>query len=155
MTDRPTHITSPRDTLEREHARLDDLCHDLINRAESGDSRECDAVWDELSRVINAHMGLEEEALLTIFEAEGPEQARQAEQIRHEHYDIRRTIERLGVAVQLHELRITDVRDLVESLRRHAAFEDGSLYAWANRVLPPLEPRLVRGPKPPNDVRPA
>jgi hypothetical protein len=136
MTNRPPPFEASRETLRHEHAMLDRLCEDLVNRAESGDCRECDAVWDELGRVLEAHMGLEEATLLPVFGAEGPEQARLADQIRREHQDIRRTVARLGVAVQVHTLRAGDVRELVELLRRHAALEDGSLYAWADRVSP-------------------
>lgn len=117
---------------------LGGLCDDLINRAESGDWHECDAVWDEFGRVLEAHMGLEEATLLPAFEAEGPEQAFLVDRIRREHQDIRLTVERLGVAVQVHTLRADDVRELVDRLRRHAALEDESLYRWADRTASPL-----------------
>jgi Hemerythrin HHE cation binding domain len=136
MTNRSPPSEPCRETLRHEHAMLDGLCDDLINRAESGDCHECDVVWDELGRTLEAHMGLEETALLPAFGAEGPEQARLADQIRREHQDIRRMVERLGIAVQVHTLRADDVRELVELLRRHAALEDESLYPWADRLSP-------------------
>lgn len=136
MTNWPPPFEASRETLRHEHAMLDKLCDDLIDRAESDDWHECDAVWDEVGRVLEAHMSLEETALLPGFGAEGPEQARLTEQIRCEHRGIRRMVERLGVAVQVHTLRADDVRELVELLRRHAALEDDSLYPWADRVSP-------------------
>lgn len=127
---------------------LGGLCDDLINRAESGDWHECDAVWDEFGRVLEAHMGLEEATLLPVFGAEGPEQAHLVDQIRREHQDLRLTVERLGVAVQVHTLRADDVRELVDRLRRHAALEDASLYAWADRTawLPMPQPTSAAVP---------
>ncbi len=137
MAHHTPHFESPRETLRHEHAMLDRLCDDLVNRAESDDWRECDAVWDDLGRVLEAHMSLEEATLLPVFGAEGPEQARLVDRLRREHRDIRRTVERFGIAVQLHTLRADDVREFVEALRRHAALEDSSLYAWADRAATP------------------
>lgn len=155
MTHHRTHLESPRETLRHEHQMLGALCDDLMNRAESGDWRECDAVWEELGRVLDAHMNLEEGTLLPVFEGEGPGQARLAAQIRREHRDIRHSVERLGIMVQVHELRADDVRAFVEALRRHAAFEDSSLYAWADRIASPGARRLSGQSEPPAGVRPS
>lgn len=137
MTNRKPLSKSPRETLRHEHAMLGHLCDDLVNRAESDDWRNCDAVWDELGRVLEAHMSLEEATLLPVFGAEGPEQAYLVDQLRGEHRDIRLAVERLGVAIQVHALRASDVREFVETLRRHAALEDATLYAWADRAIEP------------------
>jgi hemerythrin HHE cation binding domain-containing protein len=150
MTNRRPPFESSRETLRHEHDMLGGLCDDLINRAESGDWHECDAVWDEFGRVLEAHMNLEEATFLPVFGAEGPEQALLVDRIRHEHQDIRRTVERLGVAVQVHTLRADDVRELVALLRRHAALEDTSLYAWAARAASlPTQPVGAAGPSAP------
>jgi hemerythrin len=138
MPRREPPFESSRETLRREHAMLDVLCNDLINRAESDDWRECDAVWDELGRALEAHMSLEEATLFVAFGAEGPEESLLVDRLRREHRDIRQGVERLGVAVQLHTLRADDVRELVETLRRHAALEDSTLYAWADRAVGPF-----------------
>ncbi|MCU0686962.1 MAG: hemerythrin domain-containing protein [Polyangiaceae bacterium] len=148
MTNRKPLFESPRETLRHEHAMLGRLCDDLVNRAESDDWRTCDAVWNELGRALEAHLSLEEATFLPVYGAEGPEQAYLVDQLRGEHHDIRLAVERLGAAIQVHALRASDAREFVETLRRHAALEDATLYAWADRAIKSSAKSALVTPRP-------
>jgi hemerythrin-like domain-containing protein len=131
----PTCTIDPRASrLLAEHRELDARFEDLLSRAESGEWSLCDAVWDELSRKLDAHMRFEEEELLEPFAGSSAAAAYDAVHLRREHQAIREVLERLGIQVQLHALRETEVRALVELLRAHAERENRALYPWAAAV---------------------
>jgi hemerythrin-like domain-containing protein len=121
--------------LADEHRALEVLCDDLVNRAESGEWRECDAVWDDFTRRLEAHLELEEKELFPRFADLGPEQAKTVAALAAEHDELRSTVLRLGLAVQEQLLRLSDVQELVEKLRGHAAHENQVFYPWAKTVV--------------------
>ena len=121
--------------LADEHKTLEALCDDLVNRAESGDWRECDAVWDDFTRRLEAHMELEEKELFPRYGKLGPDQAETIAALGAEHIELRSIVLRLGLAVQEQLLRLEDVQALVEKLRHHAAHENQVFYRWAKTVV--------------------
>ncbi len=131
MSKDPTDETD----LFDEHAALEALCDDLTNRAESGDFRECDAVWDELTRRLEAHMDLEEKELFPRYAKLGPDQSETVAALTAEHVALRSLVFRLGLAVQEQLLRLGDVEGLVAKLRAHAAHENQIFYRWAKSVV--------------------
>ncbi|MCU0686138.1 MAG: hemerythrin domain-containing protein [Polyangiaceae bacterium] len=136
-------ITEPADqgeTLRREHLSLDRRCADLSNRAQSGDWRECDAIWDDFCRQLEAHMRYEETCLLPDYAQQGEREALVALKLRGEHGDVRRLVDRLGVALQVHSLRAYDIEDLVALLGRHVSLENETLYPWAKRASSAVDP---------------
>lgn len=126
---------STKSHLADEHQALEALCDDLVNRAESGDWRECDAVWDDFTRRLEAHMELEEKELFPRYGKLGPDQAETIAALGAEHIELRSRVLRLGLAVQEQLLRLEDVQALVEKLRHHAAHENEVFYRWAKTVV--------------------
>lgn len=129
-----TAHADPDETLRREHLSLEKRCADLSNRAQSGDWRECDAIWDDFCRELEAHLRYEEACLLPQYAQQGEREALVALQLRGEHGDVRRLVERLGVALQVHSVRAYDIEELVALLGRHAALENETLYPWTKRA---------------------
>lgn len=68
-----------------------------------------------------------------------PELARtcpeQAQRIRNEHEQIRAAIVQLGVDLDLHALCPTSATVFIEALRKHASFEEQTVYPWAQARL--------------------
>lgn len=123
--------------LADEHVALEAMCDDLMNRAESGEWRECDAIWDEFTRRLEAHMELEEKELFPRFAKLGPDQSEIVAKLTAEHVALRNLVLQLGLAVQEQLLRLDDVRGLVEKLKGHAAHENEVFYRWARTVVLP------------------
>ncbi len=121
--------------LSDEHAALEAMCDDLIHRAESGEWRECDAVWDGFSLRLETHMELEESELFPRFAKVGPDQTEIVAALTAEHIELRSEVLRLGLAIQEQLLRLDDVRGLVDKLRHHAAHENEVFYRWAKKVV--------------------
>ena len=129
----------PRVSLAKEHEVVLALSNDLLARAESGEWRLCDAVWDDFTRRLEAHMELEEKQLFPKLVAERPECQKDMEKLVLEHQEIRATMNRLGLAIQLHELRERHVRDLVTKLEHHAKAENQEFYPWLATEAPELD----------------
>ena len=79
-------------------------------------------------------MDAEEDAILPAYTKRYPEDA---QAIYRSHQELRRQLFRLGVEVELHEVRAETLEQLVQSLRSHSAHEDRGMYPWARAQLPP------------------
>jgi hypothetical protein len=73
-------------------------------------------------------MEAEERLLLPLLEASDPAAVAR---IRLEHARIRDSLTELGVAVELHTVRESHIRELIELLTAHAKHEDAALYRVA------------------------
>jgi Hemerythrin HHE cation binding domain len=130
--------------LAREHVLMNTLCEDIVARAETGEWRLCDAIWDELARRLRAHMLLEERSLFPGFLKAHPDRRAALAELQAEHGTFRAAIERLGIAVQLQELRSSQVRSLVSQLDLHSQRENLEFYPWVRMQEQTLErPREV------------
>jgi hypothetical protein len=116
--------------LRREHDELARRCEDLQQRADRGDWRGSDAIWDGFRSVLDRHMTHEESWLLPVYALAGLCETTLAQTLRREHAALRQELERLGVARQAHAVRAGDIRALLRQLKDHARREDLSLYAW-------------------------
>jgi hypothetical protein len=94
--------------------------------------------WRSFEGQVLAHIQAEEDAILPAYAQAAPEAAAG---IRADHQRLRELLARLGVEIDLHEIRLRTVKAMLESLRDHADREDRSMYPWAQRSLP--LPRLV------------
>jgi nucleotide-binding universal stress UspA family protein len=137
--------------LRCEHAMLTRRCADLVQRAESGDWRECDVIWDEFCSLLDIHMTEEETSLLPVYERGNATDLAVAGEIRRDHAAIRAATERLGVSIQVHAVRASDIKALVDQLETHARRENQSLYGWLEAheasarspSTPPAAPRTT------------
>lgn len=116
--------------LREQHRLLDIQFDELLQRAATGDWRECDAIWDGFSRALGQHMADEERRLFPDFARIGPMAAKIVQQLREEHEELRSRLQSIGVAIQLHAARAEELQDLVRVLREHAAREGQSIYPW-------------------------
>jgi len=114
--------------LTRDHEELDALLTCLVQDAEAPSACALEASWDLFERRLIHHMEAEERFLLPLVEASnGAEVAR----TRTEHIQIRDMIAELGLAIELHAVRASDIRKLSDLLREHAKHEDEALYQLA------------------------
>jgi hypothetical protein len=114
--------------LSQDHEQLDALLAQLAQEAEACDRDALLATWAVLEGRLIRHMEAEERYLLPLVEAQSPAEVALT---RAEHARIRDLLCELGVAVELHTVRETDVRKLIELLQAHARREEAALYALA------------------------
>jgi hypothetical protein len=120
-----------RELLGREHAHLDRLFRDLLYAFEADARMEVGRLWNQFDAELRTHMTLEEEHLLPQFlEFNAPEAAA----LLREHDQLRDKLLKLGVGVDLHLTRFTQVDEFVAQLRAHAKREDALMYRWAQEL---------------------
>jgi hypothetical protein len=132
MLVRATEPESIRDKLIADHARLEKLFRDVLERLALDDRDETRGAWRDFERAVLAHLDAEEKLVLPAFAAAHPDEARA---LRVEHRRIRARLLELGVAVDLHCIRVSMASDFVAELRDHARREDALLYRWADENL--------------------
>lgn len=123
--------------LFEEHARLHRVFADMMQRAESGDYRLCDEVWDEFAADLERHLRFEEAELFPRFAATGESASAEVAHLAGEHETIRRRVFELGVGLQTRTMRGQDVAALLSDLDAHAARENTILYPWATEAYRP------------------
>jgi hypothetical protein len=114
--------------LDDHHVRLERICTELLSDAYADDPRALCARWREFESEIRDHMSAEEDLILPAYEGVAPADA---QAIREDHRRLRDVLHRLGVEVDLHQIRVRTVRELLEQLRVHADREDAAMYPWA------------------------
>jgi hypothetical protein len=117
-----------RTRLNRDHQELEALLELLSQAADTCNREALATAWAELEPRLIAHMQAEEQYLLPLLEASHPAEVRRT---LLEHGQIRDAIAELGVAVELHAVRKSDIQAMVERLRAHAKQEDEELYVLA------------------------
>lgn len=113
------------------HRHLDEVLGRLLG-ALAANAPDARALWDELDRDLSSHMAAEERFVLPSFMRVDPEEA---VALLDEHGRIREMLLELGVAVDLHALRVEQARRFIEMLLAHADREDRLLYRWADERL--------------------
>ncbi|MFO0613446.1 MAG: hemerythrin domain-containing protein [Polyangiaceae bacterium] len=114
--------------LYEDHRQLDVLFEDLLNRADANQWWLCDQIWDELTERLEAHMGYEEQQVFPKLVAERPGLQPVVTRLLREHDELRAIAFRIGVALQVHEFRPEEAKDLVARLRAHAEEENRTVY---------------------------
>lgn len=124
--------TGPRSAaqLSEEHEQLERWFAELSMRAGTGEPRECDALWSEFTRQLEAHLGFEEREVFPAYARQGPAEAARVQALRGEHAEIRKQADRLGLDLQLHLARADLIDRFLDSLREHAWNERRSIYPW-------------------------
>ena len=136
----PTPTPSIRQTFLADHCRLEALM-DRVLAASMGSSRqELADLWDEFDAQLLAHMEAEEAHLIPVLRQTSERDARALMQ---EHKLIRERLAELDVAVDLHAVRFTMVKQFIDELQAHAAHEDALLYASSDAGFAPDTRRSV------------
>lgn len=113
------------------HRHLDELFGQLLD-ALAADAPEARELWTKLDRGLLAHMEAEERFVLPAFARIARQEALA---LIHEHGRIRAQLLELGVAVDLHCIRLEQSREFIATLHAHADREDKLLYRWADARL--------------------
>jgi hemerythrin superfamily protein len=136
-------IESARESvlLDDHHRRLERVCTDLLSRTYADDPRALCACWRQFETELLDHMRAEEDVILPAYEQVAPTEALA---IRADHARIRDLVQRLGVEVDLHQIRLHTVRELLAALQAHADREDAAMYPWAEGQLPTSRLAVLR-----------
>ena len=127
--------------LTGDHREIEGLLDSLARAAEDADREALLPLWSDLERRLIQHMDAEERYLLPLIEASHPAEAKRT---LLEHARIRDRLCELGLAVELHAVRRTDIQALIEVLRAHAEYEDKVLYVTAGgKASAAVEHRVV------------
>jgi hemerythrin len=123
-----------RARLQQDHSELARLFQKLRDAVEGADAPTVQEVWSEFEGRLLAHLKAEESYLLPALESA---HLRDVARALAEHGRIRRLLADLGIRTDLHTLRKEAADDLVRMLEEHAAWEDGTVYRWAEAELSP------------------
>jgi hemerythrin-like domain-containing protein len=129
----PGRAGSLRALLRGDHQRLEELFVQLLEAFHESDWDELREMWSRFDAGLSAHLAAEERQLLPLFERVEPGEAAA---LLADHARFRRTLDDLGVGVDLHLVKLDAAQGFVEALRAHADREDQLLYRWADRALP-------------------
>ncbi len=120
------------DVLLADHRRLEALLERLLAAFVANDNMQMSSLWTELERGLLAHMETEEAQLLGRLEGPSPAVA---EALLADHQRIRQQLAELGVAIDLHAIRLETARSFFDDLRAHSDREEQVLYRWADELL--------------------
>jgi hemerythrin len=132
----PPGMGDVRERLQADHQELAGLFQRLKDAVEGADGPTIQQVWSEFEGRLLAHLKAEETYLLPSLEGA---HLREVARALAEHGRIRRLLADLGIRTDLHTLRKEAADDLVRQLEAHAAWEDGSIYKWAEAELSPRD----------------
>ncbi len=118
--------------LHGSHRHLEEAGKRLIEAVTADDRTDTLTLWRELEKQLLAHLEAEERHMLPAF---ARVQQEEALALVRQHGEIRERLLELGVAVELHRLRVPLLVDFVELLRDHADREERLMYVWAKALL--------------------
>lgn len=118
--------------LHGSHRHLEESGKRLLDAVTADDRTDTLSLWRDLEKQLLAHLEAEERYMLPAFA-----RADQAEALAlvRQHGEIRERLLELGIAVELHHLRVPMFADFVELLRDHADREERLMYVWAKALL--------------------
>lgn len=115
-----------------DHEQLETLLGELIAAFETGDHGIARETFRRFEKLLLEHLEIEERQLFPELAATN---VAEIADLRDEHRAIRTRVEELAVGVELHQVRLSAIRTLVDNLHHHAAREDRLLYRWADGVF--------------------
>jgi hemerythrin-like domain-containing protein len=127
--------------LIQDHAELERLIGELAEAVEAANAPELQRAWAEFEAHLTRHFETEENHILPLLEPKHPEETRI---VREEHDRIRALIASLGVRADLHLLRKNVTDQLIDTLRRHASYEEHTVYRWLDEIQPSERARCLR-----------
>jgi hemerythrin-like domain-containing protein len=124
-----------RELLNADHATLFRLFDDVLALLEKNDRDVTMRAWKLFESGLNAHLEAEETLILPAFHAADRSEANA---ILKDHLRFRKTLDELGIAVELHTLRADVAKIFIDDLKAHAEREDARMYLWAEKNLTTL-----------------
>jgi hemerythrin superfamily protein len=116
--------------LDQHHREIEEACLALLGASFAGDPCELARCWGEIEHQLSDHMTAEEHFLFPAYQHAEPENA---QDLRDQHALLREQALEIGIAVQLHTVRMEQIQAFIAALRAHAQREEASLYRWADR----------------------
>jgi hypothetical protein len=121
-----------RRRLAEEHAALDAMFEHVRTRAAKGDWWECDVMWRDFCNAVEDHFRFEERELWPPFLAEMPSRQAELDGLAAQHEDIRASLDRIGIEIELKHVDRPAIERLIEQLRAHVQHEHELFYPWAS-----------------------
>lgn len=118
--------------LRRDHEQLEYTYDDLLAAYRSGDWEEVRKQWNVFEPAIRAHMDTEE---LDVFPGLRAVDRAEADALLADHTVLRRLLETLSVAIELHAFPAGDADELLARIRSHGAREENLLFPWMDEAL--------------------
>ena len=118
------------DRLRLDHREFAASLERLREYALADDRELAQGEWNELEAAILRHVDAEEMFLLPGFAREEAEEART---LHAEHAEIRSLLGEVGLALDVHALRLEQIDGFFRAVARHAAREERTLYPWAGQ----------------------
>jgi hypothetical protein len=141
METQATELFTPiRGQFLADHHRLEALFIRLLAAFEANDFEGTARLWTEFESDLLTHMQAEEKCLFPSLQRLQPTSARVLMQ-EHQHFRTRLT--ELGVALDLHCLRLDAARTFIDELRAHARSEDRLLYLSVDGRLDDAEKAIA------------
>lgn len=126
--------------LAQHHREIEEACLAIMSAGFADQPRDLVACWRDVEHQLFDHMMAEEEFLFPAYQRAEPENA---QDLRDQHAWLREHAFEIGVAIELHTIRIEQLRQFVNELRAHARNEEASLYSWAERHVPGDQARRI------------
>jgi uncharacterized protein (TIGR02284 family) len=128
--------------LKLDHEEFEASLERLRAFALAEDAELVQGEWNELERSILRHVDAEDMFLLPGFARDQPDVAGT---LHAEHAEIRKQLGEVGLALDLHTLRLEQIDALYRAVARHVALEERTLYPWADQERnSPLVDAVVR-----------
>lgn len=118
--------------LDQHHREIEEACLALLGACCAGDPSDLARRWSDIEHQLYDHMMAEEHFLFPAYQHDEPENA---QDLRDQHAQLREQALDLGIAVELHTVRMEQIQAFVAALRAHGQCEEASLYRWADRHL--------------------
>jgi hemerythrin len=115
-----------------DHRHLEEDVAQLVTACKANDQTRMQELWSDFEPRLLAHFETEERSLLPALL---DRHSRAVRVIFEEHRHIRRRVEELGEALDLHQVRLESLCSFFDELRAHAATEDRLMYQWADEAL--------------------
>ena len=122
--------------LDQHHREIEEACLALLGAGFACDPCEMVQRWSEIEHQLSDHMTAEEHFLFPAYQHAEPENA---QDLRDQHAQLREQALEIGIAVQLHTVRMEQIQAFVAALRAHAQCEEAWLYRWADRHVSDAE----------------
>jgi hypothetical protein len=126
----PTPSAPPSGQLLDQHHEIEHACLALLRAGCSGEPADFTRGWGEIEHQLYDHMMAEEHFLFSAYQYDEPDHA---QRLRDQHARLRELAFEIGVAVELHALRMEQLQAFIAALRAHGQYEEASLYRWADR----------------------
>lgn len=124
--------TPPRigHVLDQHHREIEAACIALVKAGFTDEPSDLIRRWSDIEHHLYDHMMAEEHFLFPAYQHDEPENA---QVLRAQHARLRTHALEIGVAVELHTVRLEQIEGFIAELQTHARCEEAALYRWADR----------------------